>query len=180
MNATRHLTNFDALCSEDADLRIRGANPQVALRCADFASQSLHSTEDRDPKTGHACSEDGDLRIRMANPWSRVCAAKIADKAQRVALPTASGTLVWYFAASLFRFKHVYERPHSSLGDVPPAAFRSEFEARSREKRLRFSGCSPILAAGSVAPDGTLDLLPDTQRIWVVRAISCRQDWLFL
>jgi hypothetical protein len=71
---------------------------------------------------------------------------KIADKAQRVALPKAGGTLVWYFAASLFRFKHVYhtERPHSSLGDVPPAAFRSEFEARSREKGLRFSGCSPI------------------------------------
>jgi hypothetical protein len=76
----------------------------------------------------------------MANPWSRPYVPKIADKAQGVALPTASGTLVWYFAASLFRFKHVYhtERPHSSLGDVPPAAFRSEFEARSREKGLQF------------------------------------------
>jgi transposase InsO family protein len=42
-------------------------------------------------------------------------------------------------AASLFRFKHVYntERPHSSLGNVPPAAFRREFEARSREKGLQ-------------------------------------------
>jgi transposase InsO family protein len=48
-------------------------------------------------------------------------------------------------AASLFRFKHVYntERPHSSLGNVPPAAFRREFEARSLEKGLQFYGCRP-------------------------------------
>lgn len=43
-------------------------------------------------------------------------------------------------AESLFRFKRIYntERPHSSIGNLTPAAFRRNFEARNREKGLQF------------------------------------------
>lgn len=43
-------------------------------------------------------------------------------------------------AESLFRFKQTYntERPHSSLGNLPPSVFRKKFEAINRERGLQF------------------------------------------
>lgn len=43
-------------------------------------------------------------------------------------------------AESLFRFKRIYntERPHSSLGNLPPAVFRKNFEVKNRERGLQF------------------------------------------
>lgn len=43
-------------------------------------------------------------------------------------------------AESLFRFKQIYntERPHSSLGNLPPAVFRRNFEAKNSKRGLQF------------------------------------------